>query len=59
VRDAEYIKFSDYLKRIIFITHIYLLIYSAFKLYTPYRIKSIFVEAITILNANIIRYLQL
>lgn len=50
--DAEYIKFTDYLKPVVFVIPIYLILYSALKLYTPFRFKTIYEEAVNIVKAN-------
>lgn len=52
--DADIISFKDYLVPVILITPIYLMLYSAFKLYTPYRFKTLYEESINILKANVI-----
>lgn len=51
--DANVINFKDYLIPVLLITPVYLLLYSAFKLYTPHRFKTMYEEAINILKANL------
>lgn len=49
----NYLTFRQYLKPLIFIIPVYLLIFNAFRLYTPYRAKGIMEEFINITEANI------
>lgn len=51
--EGGYLTFNQYLKPVICIIPIYLFIYNAFNLYTPYRFKRIYEEFINILKANI------
>lgn len=48
----SHMTFQQYLIPALFITPVYLIIYSFFKLYTPYRVKSTFEEFLNILRAN-------
>lgn len=48
----SYMSFYQYLLPALLMLPVYLIIYGAFKLYTPYRIKSTFEEFLNILKAN-------
>lgn len=50
--DGSYLPFISYFKPAIYILPIYLILYSIFSLYTPYRMKSIFDEFLNIVKAN-------
>lgn len=52
--EGDYLRFKQYLKPVVFMIPSYLILYNAFKLYTPYRFKSMWEEAINILKANIL-----
>lgn len=51
--DEHYLSLQAYLKPLILLIPLYLMIYYLFKLYTPRRIKSVYVESISIIKANI------
>ncbi|MBC2581564.1 undecaprenyl-phosphate glucose phosphotransferase [Clostridium sp. DJ247] len=51
---GEYLRFKEYLKPVVLMIPPYLILYNAFKLYTPYRFKSMWEETINILKANIL-----
>jgi Undecaprenyl-phosphate glucose phosphotransferase len=54
IRVADgYMTFHQYLLPVIFVAPIYLIIYSLFRLYTPYRTKNVFDEFLSVLKANV------
>jgi Undecaprenyl-phosphate glucose phosphotransferase len=51
---GDYLRFSEYIKPVLFIVPIYLIAYNSFKLYTPQRFKKAFDEVLNIFKANMV-----
>lgn len=59
MKSKDFMSFNDYLIPVIFAIPVYLIIYSFFRLYTPYRTKNIFEEFLNVFRANVLGILIL
>ena len=59
MKSKDFMSFNDYLIPVIFAIPVYLIIYSFFRLYTPYRTKNIFEEFLNVFKANVLGILIL
>ncbi|AOY75540.1 undecaprenyl-phosphate glucose phosphotransferase [Clostridium formicaceticum] len=57
--DSGYLSLREYLLPVLIIMPIYIIIYSFFRLYTPYRFKNVFEELFNIIKSNIMGLLIL